>query len=109
MLYTPRRVEFSGSTGVTDAAERLRQLLGEQITECQSVELRDGLREIQAALREFLTVVSDHGSERSNPFWRALREMRARVGATAGALADAFRVTVDGDLSRVVQQGHNHS
>ncbi|WP_231904882.1 hypothetical protein [Streptantibioticus cattleyicolor] len=105
MLYDPYEDEFFDA--VVESADRLRAYLSEHIPRCESVALRDGLREIQAALREFLTRMPTQAPGDFGPFWEALRAMRARVGAATGSIADAFDIPVDGDLARIVEQRHN--
>jgi hypothetical protein len=105
MLYDREEDEFFEA--VVESADRLRSYLSEQISPCESVGLRDGLREVQAALREFLTRIPRQRPGDYGPFWAALRAMRARVGAAAGAIADAFGIPVNGDLARIVQQGRS--
>lgn len=103
-LYAPHDAEFPEP--VVRSLERLRAYLTEQIPTCESVELRDGLREIQAAVREFLTRVGyDYGPPQAVPhdFWQSLDALRARVGPAAATLATTFGVTVDGDLARIVR------
>ncbi|MFD5848116.1 hypothetical protein [Streptomyces chartreusis] len=103
MLYDPYEDEFFDA--VVESADRLRSYLSEQIPQAESVGLRDGLREVQAALREFLTRMPRQAPGDYGPFWDALRAMRTRIGATAGAIADAFDIPVNGDLARIVQLG----
>ncbi|MFI6933161.1 hypothetical protein [Streptomyces sp. NPDC050287] len=105
MLYDREADEFFEA--VVESADRLRSYLSEQIPPCESVELRDGLREVQAALREFLTRVPRQEPGDYGPFWAALSVMRARVGVAAGAIADAFGIPANGDLARIVQQGRS--
>jgi hypothetical protein len=105
MLYDPHEDEFFEA--VAESAERLRSYLSEQIPPCDSIGLRDGLREIQAALREFLTRMPRQEPGDYGPFWTALTALRARVGAAAGAIAAAFSIPVNGDLARIVQQGRS--
>jgi hypothetical protein len=100
--------------------ERLRTYLGGQIPQCESVELRDELREIQAALRQCLTdYAQGQGVARAyaeregiSPVRygvafeaQALGVMRARVGAAVAEIAGTFDIPVDGDLARIVPQG----
>ncbi|MDQ1064707.1 hypothetical protein [Streptomyces canus] len=103
MLYDPYEAE--SFEAVVQSADRLRSYLSEQIPQCESVGLRDGLREIQAALRAFLTRMPRQEPRDYGPFYAASEAMRARVGAAAGAIADAFGIPVNGDLARIVQQG----
>ncbi|MDQ0904529.1 hypothetical protein QFZ22_000514 [Streptomyces canus] len=107
MLYDSIEDEFLEE--VVESADRLRSYLSEQITQCESVGLRDGLREIQAALREFLTRIPSREPRDYRLYLAALSAMRARVGTAAGATADAFGIPVNGDLARIVQQGRRSS
>ncbi|WP_447034619.1 hypothetical protein [Streptomyces sp. DSM 118878] len=104
MLYDPYEAEVFEA--VVESADRLRSYLSEQLPQCESVGLRDGLREIQAALREFLTRMPRQTPDLPDyaPFWVESGAMRARVGAAAGTIADAFGVPVNGDLARIVQE-----
>jgi hypothetical protein len=103
VLYDPHEDEFFEA--VVESVDRLRSYLSEQIPRCESVGLRDALREIQAALREFLTRIPRQEPGDYGPFWAVLSAMRALVGTVAGATADAFGIPVNGDLARIVQQG----
>lgn len=87
MLYDPHGDE--SFEAVVESAERLRSYLSEPIPQCDSVGLRDGLREIQAALREFLT------------------RMPRQEPGDYGTLLDRADGTVNGDLARIVQQGRS--
>ncbi|MER6529077.1 hypothetical protein [Streptomyces sp. NPDC001508] len=72
-----------------------------------SEELRDGLREIQAAVRQFLTSTGRPRSRRDfDAFHEALRLLRTRVGTAAGTIAETFDIPVNGDLALIVRAGH---
>ncbi|GAA3797406.1 hypothetical protein GCM10022403_034130 [Streptomyces coacervatus] len=116
VLYNPLMYEV---VGVEESIEKLRAYLGEQIPQCESVELRDEVREIQAALRQCLTD-SSLGNNVGGAWARhdnlpaaryaiplvaqALGVMRARVGAAVAEIASLFDIPVDGDLARIVPQ-----
>jgi hypothetical protein len=80
-----------------------------QISRCESVALRDGLREIQAALRKFFTTFGRRSpSSVYERYSRATIAMRPRVAAASEGTAEAFGVPVDGDLAAIVREAPPH-
>lgn len=101
MLYDPYEAE--NVQPVIESAERLRDYLTEQISQCDSAALRDHLRDMQAAVRECLTRI--YRAQRDiNGLWPAVRGLRCRVGTTAEAIASEFGIPLDGDLARIVEK-----
>ncbi|MFI6440149.1 hypothetical protein [Streptomyces sp. NPDC050759] len=104
MLYDVYESEIADR--VVTSAERLRSYLSEQIPECETIELRSGLREIQAAVRQFLTGMSSNRARRNwSPFSNALRHLRRRVGTAVVEIMQTFDIPVDGDLARIIEAG----
>jgi hypothetical protein len=98
-LYDPHAASLNGRKELIVASiERLRLNLGERIPQCESVELRDKLREIQAAVREFLTATEDP----TRSVWCAVELLRERVGVAVDAVGDIFGIPIDGDLARIL-------
>lgn len=103
MLYDPYAAEIAER--VVESAERLRSYLSEQIPQCETVELRDHLRQIQAALRTLLTSLNGRLARRNQSPWEAVDRLRAQVGRVTENIAHLFELPVDGDLLRIVEAG----
>jgi hypothetical protein len=94
------------------SANQLRNELRAPIEECGSAELRDALRGIQAAAREFVTQM-EHAYrhrqwEKDWPLTRklleeALEAFRALVGVQVARIVDRFDIRIDGDLARILE------
>ncbi len=108
VLYSPYEVEVPESC--VESVREIREHLRGAIQACQSAELRDPLRAIQAAAREFLTTVESlrgHQSLQSRmhrdgaPSWlfnQGLGELRARVGVSVALIIDRFDIEIDEHL-----------
>lgn len=111
VLYDPYQVEIAHAcvSSVREIREHLRHVIGQ----CQTDALRDPLRAIQAACRQFLTDVQ--ATERDGqylniwqdgtPSWlfnQALGALRGRVGASVAVIVDAFDVDVDEHLGKIL-------
>lgn len=108
MLYDPYEAEYVEQ--VVESAERLRSYLGEQIPQCETVELRDHLRKIQAAVRALLTNLDSRRARRRNEGpWRVVGRLRVGVGSAVEDISHVFELPVDGDLLRIVEEGRRAS
>ncbi|MEU6722040.1 hypothetical protein ABZ897_62310 [Nonomuraea sp. NPDC046802] len=108
VLYNPRAWE--DEPRVAASIEGIRDYLGEQILQCETTELRDRLRAIQAGLREFLTereqlnrsVLPARVFSRLRYLWPALTRVRTTVGIAAEEIADVFEIPLNGNLADIV-------
>jgi hypothetical protein len=112
VLYDPYDVELPDACvmSVREIRKHLRTLIGQ----CQSAELRDPLRAVQAACRQFLTDVEaidgrhgHHihvmgGGSDSWVFNQALGSFRARVGTSIAVIIEMFDIDIDEHLARVL-------
>ncbi|MFD7505847.1 hypothetical protein [Streptomyces sp. NPDC059850] len=115
VLHAPYDVEEeNGSWG---SIEALRAYLNEQIEQCESEELRDQLRAMRAAVRQWLTDVesarkfteSNHPdaspTDRDRIQWtwglQALGVLRGRVGVAIAEIGRTFDIPIDGDLVHI--------
>lgn len=111
VLYDPYQVEIAHAcvSSVREIREHLRHIIGQ----CQTDTLRDPLRAIQAACRQFLSDVQ--AIERDGryldirqdgtPSWlfnQALGVLRGRVGASVAVIVDAFDADVDEHLGKIL-------
>jgi hypothetical protein len=110
VLYDPYDVELPDACimSVREIRGYLRMVVGQ----CNSSALRDPLRAIQAACRQFLTDaeaiggadrihVVGGGSE-SWLFNQALGSLRARVGTSIAVIVGTFDINVDEHLARIM-------
>jgi hypothetical protein len=111
VLYDPYEVEIAHRcvSSVREIREHLRHVIGQ----CQTDALRDPLRAIQAACRQFLTDVQ--ATERDGryldimqdgtPSWlfnQAVGALRGRVGTSVAVIAVTFDVDVDEHLGKIL-------
>jgi hypothetical protein len=91
----------------------IRSHLGEVIEKCQTDALRDPLRAIQAACRQFLTDIRQpergliiHKYEGGISSWmhfsQVLGVFRGRVGTNVDVIVEAFDLTVDEHLRKIL-------
>lgn len=109
VLYLPRHRE--DPEYCVESANHLRNELRAPIEQCRSADLRDHLRGVQAAAREFVTQM-EQGRRRKGwdddwtSAWRhldnALDAFRALVGVHVAHIVARFDVKVDGDLARIL-------
>ena len=104
VLYVPYWAEVPDQciASVHEIREHLRSV----VEQCHTRELRDPLRAIQAACRQFLTDVSSIAGPlvRANVLdqWRfnqSLGSLRARIGVSVAIIIDTFNVDVDEHLA----------
>jgi hypothetical protein len=114
VLYAPYVVEEFELA--LDSVERLRTYLTEQVELCDSTELRNQVRALRAAVRQFMTDaeaayrlaerVADRESTRDHVYQlfltQALGVLRGRVGVAIGEIGKAFRIPIDGDLAHIM-------
>ena len=124
VLYAPYDLEEeNGSWG---SIEALRAYLNEQVEQCESEELRNQVRVMRAAVRQWLTDVESARKlmertwgdtapagrdavrwafERDRVQWayglQALGVLRGRVGVAIAEIGREFDIPIDGDLARV--------
>lgn len=112
VLYDPYDVELPDACvmSVREIREHLRTLIGQ----CQSAELRDPLRAVQAACRQFLTDVEAIGGRNSHHihvigggsdswlFNQALGSLRARVGTSIAVIIETFDIAIDEHLTQIL-------
>lgn len=111
VLYDPYQVEIAHAcvASVREIREHLRHVIGQGQTDA----LRDPLRAIQAACRQFLTDVQ--ATERDGryldirqdgtPSWlfnQAIGALRGRIGTSVAVIVDAFDVDVDEHLGKIM-------
>lgn len=93
------------------SANELRHKLRGPMEQCRSGDLRNALRGIQAAAREFVTELE--GFDRTHGWdddWRstvgfldnALSAFRSLVGVQVARIVDEFGLDIDGDLARIL-------
>lgn len=111
VLYDPFEVEIPHAC--VRSVEEIRTELARFIADSRSPELRDPLRAIQAACRQFLTNVQgmvDHdfhiieiqGGVDSWLFNQALGELRARIGTSVAVIVATFGIAVDEHLVKIM-------
>jgi len=111
VLYEPYEAEMPGLC--IRSVDDTRRRIAEFIAEAQSPELRNPLRAIQAACREFLTesqriplIRLDHNVDYSRAgswlFNQALGSLRARVGTSVAILLETFDIDVDEHPSKIM-------
>jgi len=112
VLYNPFEAEVPAHC-ITSVQE-LRSKLQDYIRQCQSAELRDPLRAIQAACRQFLTEAEAVGSGRGHLidiqgggtsswlFNQALGTLRAHVGVSVAVIVTAFDIDIDEHLTKIL-------
>lgn len=111
VLYVPYEAEMPHACVMS--VDETRRHIADFITEAQSPELRNPLRAIQAACREFLTESQnntlirlnhngDYGGPKSWLFNQALGSLRARIGTSAAIILESFEIEVDEHLSRIM-------
>jgi hypothetical protein len=111
VLYDPYEVEIAHRcvSSVREIREHLRHVIGQ----CQTETLRDPLRAIQAACRQFLTdvqVTERDGHyfdilQNGTPSWlfnQALGALRGRVGISVAVIADSFGIEIDEHLGKIL-------
>jgi hypothetical protein len=115
VLHAPYEVEEEG--GTWGSIEELRAYLNEQIEQCESEELRQQVRAMRAAVRQWLTDVEsarrfvDRTDPEAPPAWRdqmqwtfglqALGVLRGRVGVAIAEIGREFDISIDGDLAHI--------
>lgn len=104
VLYVPYFAEVPDHCKAS--VQEIREHLRSFIEQCQTPELRDPLRAIQAACRQFITEV--HSIETPLiqesvldqwKFNQALGSLRARIGVSVAVIIDTFNVDVDEQLA----------
>jgi hypothetical protein len=113
VLYNPYDVELP--VACVKSVTEIREYLRRTIAECQSTELRDPLRAIQAACRQFLADVEEiegiggtlhiqvaGGGSDSWMFNQAIGSLRARVGTSVAIIAETFDVDIDEHLAKIL-------
>jgi len=112
VLYNPFEVELPAQC-VQSVAE-IREYLRHAIEQCSSAELRDPLRAIQAACRQFLTESQAAGEwhgyivdihDGGTPSWlfnQALGAFRARVGMSIAVIVANFDLDIDEHLVKIL-------
>lgn len=107
VLYEPFEAEMPRAC-ITSVGE-IRGHIAGFIAEAQSPELRNPLRAIQAACREFLTEMQGNrlmwaaeGGAESWLFNQALGSLRARVGTSVAIIVETFDIDVDEHLSKIM-------
>lgn len=112
VLYNPYDAELPDACvmSVREIREHLRTL----IAQCQSAELRDPLRAVQAACRQFLTDVEAIGGRNGHRihvagggsdswvFNQALGSFRARVGTSIAVVVETFDIDIDEHLAQIL-------
>lgn len=111
VLYDPYTVEIAHAC--VSSVREIRDHLRHVIDQCQTDVLRDPLRAVQAACRQFLTDVQ--ATERNGryldimqdgtPSWlfnQALGMLRGRVGTSVAVIADTFGIEVDEHLGKIL-------
>jgi hypothetical protein len=83
------------------SVELIRTGVAPFIKDSQSPELRDPLRAIQAACRQFLTEVHE-SNQALGPFYQALGSLRARVGISVAVIIETFDIDVDEHLAKLM-------
>jgi len=122
VLYDPYDVEIPHRCFTS--VQEIRQELRGFIQQSQSSQLRDPLRAIQAACRQFLTDVQalgdgnghaidiQRGGNDSWLFNQALGSFRARVGVSVAVLVETFDIDVDEHIAKImpppVEEGPDH-
>ena len=111
VLYAPYEVEIPHRC--VASVREIRAHLRSVIEQCQSRELRDPLRAIQASCRQFLTyaeAIGDRngridvvgGGSDSWLFNQILGSLRARVGVSVAVVIETFDVDVDQHLAKLL-------
>jgi hypothetical protein len=112
VLYDPFEVEIPHAC--ITSAEEIRARLASFIADSELPELRNPLRAIQAACRQFLTDVQaienrgvhfidvQRGGTGSWLFNQALGEFRARVGTCVAVIIETFDIDADEHLVKIM-------
>lgn len=112
VLYEPFQVEIPRHC--VSSVREIREELRPRIEQCRSAALRDPLRAIQAATREFLTQADKiEGSSRTGidihsggtPSWlfnQELGVLRALVGINVALIVERFDLDIDEHLARIL-------
>ncbi|GHA62785.1 hypothetical protein [Streptomyces canarius] len=115
VLHAP--YELEEEDGTWGSIEALRAYLNEQVEQCESEELREQVRAMRAAVRQWLTDVESarrfaertQGNasprDRDRMQWtlglQALGLLRGRVGVAVAEIGRKFDIPIDGDLAHV--------
>lgn len=107
VLHDPERAELT--VPCMRSVQEIRVRLASFISDSQSSELRDPLRAMQAACRQFLTDAPGmetalwHSEMHSQwLFNQVLGEFRARVGTSITIIVETFDIDVDEQLARIM-------
>jgi hypothetical protein len=112
VLFDPFEVEIPDRC--ISSVNDIRGYLRAHIEQCNSPELRNPLRAIQAACRQFLTdtqaIDGRHGrfidiQRGGTPSWlfnQALGSFRARVGISIAVMIETFDIDVDEHLAKIL-------
>lgn len=112
VLYDPYEVEIPDACIMS--VKEIREYLRSAIDQSGSSFLRDPMRAIQAACRQFLTDAENISERHSNRiqvigggsdswlFNQALGSLRARIGTSVAIIVGAFDVSVDEHLARIL-------
>jgi uncharacterized protein DUF6650 len=112
VLYNPYDAE--SPRACAESVREVRGHLRDVIEQCHTSELRDPLRAIQAACRQFLTeaetvagsngriVTSLLGGPSSWLFNQALGSFRAHVGVSVAVIIKTFDVAIDEHLAKIL-------
>ena len=108
MLYDP--VKDEPEVYATESVTEIREHLREVIDQCESAELRNPLRAIQAACRQFLTdtrlptgvTFANIGSGYFLEFYQALGTFRAHVGTSVAVITQTFDIDVDEHVAAIL-------
>lgn len=112
VLYNLYDVELPDACVMS--VREIREYLRGAIRECQSAELRDPLRAIQAACRQFLTEAEAidgrygrriqviGGGSDSWVFNQAIGSLLARVGTSVAVIVETFDIEIDEHLAQIL-------
>ncbi|WP_406337354.1 hypothetical protein [Streptomyces sp. NBC_00649] len=113
VLHAPYEVEEDAA--VFGSVGRLRTYLSEQVELCESAMLRDQVRAMRAAVRQFVTDIEAakrlahrishteqiEGNTRLVFSTMALGVLRGRVGVAIAEIGRVYNIPIDGDLAHV--------
>jgi hypothetical protein len=92
------------------SVQEIRTRMTSFIADSESPELRNPLRAIQAACRQFLTeaapAIEEHrwggGAAEQWVFYQGLGELRAHVGTSIAVIIESFDIDVDENLAKIL-------